>query len=345
LIEGKGNIMMQSSKETEPREPEVEHSGSKRSQREPSDEGGDTKRASLSLRDEGSDGSLAEDAEDDTRKLEEKRAYNRRNAARARQRVKDQLTDLSEKVENFSHLNEKLKQASEQLRDQVKMLTEENHNLKLYIASNGQEVGGTGAPDRLKLMQQQGSNAQNSFPSLAHQREPDVGQSHGGWNPGVGLSSQGLEQKDSGALASQLMFAQQQQQFQQQQQHHQEQRDSGSLASQLLHAQQQQQQLQQGPNQGSDAALNIQRILAREVERQLGHTSSTPQEASFSVLTAITSQMLSSRDQQQPPSISMPGANAQSAQQGGDEADRQRAIILALLSQNQQNQYGRSEMS
>jgi hypothetical protein len=292
---------------TDKEEPKAEKSGSKRSHQAPNEEEGNSKRAALSTEDASAGNSHPEDAEEEGRKLEEKRAYNRRNAARARQRVKDQLTDLSEKVENFSHQNDNLKQANEELQDKIKMLTEENQSLKLHMSSNGLSVGGMGTSG-----------------DFNPQREADMGQSHIGWNPGTGLSSSGQEQNDSSSLNSQLLLARQQllQQQQQQQQHH---------------LQQQHLQHQQQPSQGPDAGLTIQLLLARELERQRGYASSTPQEASSA---ALTSHMFSGRqaDQHPPPTLSFSGAGAPGGQQGGDEADRQRAMIMALLSQNQRNQ-------
>jgi hypothetical protein len=302
---------------TDNEEPKAENSGSKRSHRDPSDEEGDSKRAALSAEDASVGDSQPEDAEEEARKLEEKRAYNRRNAARARQRVKDQLTDLSEKVENFSHQNDNLKQDNEELREKVNMLTEENQSLKLHMSSNGLAVVGAGTPGGFNM--QQGPSAKSDLLSLTSQREADVGQLHKGWNTGTGLSSSGQEQKDSSSLPSQLLLARQQQMQQHQQQ---------------LHLQHQQQ-----PPQGSEGALTLQLLLARELERQRGHASGTPQEASSSALTSLTSRMFSGRqaDQHPPPSLPFAGAGAPGVQQGGDEADRQRAIIMALLSQNQRN--------
>jgi hypothetical protein len=279
--------MIPTAYDTDNEEPKAESSGSKRPHQAPSDEEGDSKRAALSTEDgsAGDGDSQPEDEEDEGKKLEEKRAYNRRNAARARQRVKDQLTDLSEKVENFSHQNDNLKQANEELRDKVKMLTEENQSLKMHMSSNGLAVGGMGTGGGFDSMQQ-ASSAKGDFLSL------------------TGLSSSGQEQKDSSSLPSQLLLARQQQLQQQQQQHH----------LQHHHLQHQQQ-----PPQGSDGGLTIQLLLARELERQRGHASGAPHDASY------------------PPSISYPGAGAPGLHQGGDEAERQRAMIMALLSQNQRN--------
>jgi hypothetical protein len=311
--------MIPTAYDTDNEEPKADKSGSKRSHRDhPSDEEGDSKRAALSTEDGSVGDSQPEDPEEESRKLEEKRAYNRRNAARARQRVKDQLTDLSEKVENFSHQNDTLKQDNEELRNKNKILTEENQSLKLHMSSNGLAVGGAGTTGGFNPMQQ-GPSAKSDLLSLTSQREADVGQSHKGWNSGSGLSSSGQEQKDSSSLPSQLLLARQQQQLQQHQ----------------LHLQHQQQQ----PPQSADGALTLQLLLARELERQRGHASGTPQEASSAALTSLTSRMFSGRqaDQHSPPSLPFAGTGAPGVQQGGDEADRQRAIIMALLSQNQRN--------
>lgn len=70
---------------------------------------------------------------EDARKLEEKRAYNRKNAARARKRVKDQLSELCRKVESFSDKNEALQEANAELSKRVSALTEENLLLRRLI--------------------------------------------------------------------------------------------------------------------------------------------------------------------------------------------------------------------
>lgn len=68
------------------------------------------------------------------RELAEKREYNRRNAARARQRVKDQLADLSGKVEQYSSRNSQLEGENEELRRANDRLQEENNQLRQYVA-------------------------------------------------------------------------------------------------------------------------------------------------------------------------------------------------------------------
>lgn len=298
-------------------EPKAAISGSKRSHQAPSDEESDSKRAALSTEDGSAGDSQPEDAEDEGRKLEEKRAYNRRNAARARQRVKDQLTDLSEKVENFSHLNDTLKEANEDLKAKMKVLSEENQSLKLHISSNGLSAGGLGS-----LV------AKSDFLSLKKsQREGEMAPLHKGWNPVTGLSSSGQEQKDSSSLPSQLLLARTQQlQYQQQNQHQQQ----NHLQHHHLH--------QQQSASGNESALTIQILVARELERQRGLSSGTSQDAT-SGLSSLPSHMFSGRqaDQHSSPNHSYPGSGA--VQQGGDDAaDRQRAMIMALLTRNNRNQ-------
>jgi hypothetical protein len=296
---------------TDNEEPKPQSSGTKRSHQVPSEEEDDSKRAALSTEDGSAGDSQPENPEDEGRKLEEKRAYNRRNAARARQRVKDQLTDLSEKVENFSHLNDTLKEANEKLQDKVKVLTEENQSLKLHMSSNGLALGS--GFDSMK----QGSGATSDFLSLKAQREADMGPK--GWNTGTGQ-----EQKDSSTLSSQLLLSRQQQ-LQHQRQPYQ-------------HLQQHHIQPPQQPAPGSEAALTLQLLLAREIERQ--RASGASQDAS-SALSSLPSHMFSGRQAEQhaPPSLSYPGTGATGVSQGGDDpVDRQRAMIMALLSGSNRNQ-------
>jgi bZIP transcription factor len=70
---------------------------------------------------------------EEVRKLEEKRAYNRRNAARARKRTKDQLAELCRKVEVLSDKNKSLEDKNEELLRAVASLTDENTILRRLI--------------------------------------------------------------------------------------------------------------------------------------------------------------------------------------------------------------------
>ena len=70
---------------------------------------------------------------EEERKLEEKRAYNRRNAARARKRTKDQLAELCRKVEVLSDKNKSLEDKNEELLRAVASLTDENTILRRLI--------------------------------------------------------------------------------------------------------------------------------------------------------------------------------------------------------------------
>jgi hypothetical protein len=61
----------------------------------------------------------------------------RLNAARARQRVKDQISDLSTQLDAVSERNHKLTATNQELSRQVVGLTEENRMLRMIIASQG----------------------------------------------------------------------------------------------------------------------------------------------------------------------------------------------------------------
>lgn len=80
------------------------------------------------------------DDEDADRKLAAKREYNRKNSARARQRVKERMTELTQKV---FMLEDKLKVAEEAnaaLEKKVAALTEENETVRGLLATVTQNV-------------------------------------------------------------------------------------------------------------------------------------------------------------------------------------------------------------
>src|SRR3569623_1057305 len=70
---------------------------------------------------------------EEERKLEAKRAYNRANAARARKRVKEQLVELCQNVEESSDKYDKLKEKHDELLKRVSSLSEENQILRRVI--------------------------------------------------------------------------------------------------------------------------------------------------------------------------------------------------------------------
>jgi hypothetical protein len=237
------------------------------------------------------------DEEDDSAhtQLETKRAYNRLNAARARQRVKDQLSDLSKKVENFSQLNEKLQHSNEELQCQVLTLAEENSNLKLFIASSNAGVPGNAGVQGLANTTQQGGQAQNP---LLLQVQADVPNIQQGWRGSAALSLSIQEHQDSTAPF-----------------------------------------VQSEVTQSADANLALQLLLARrEVERQHAISFAGPQDLSATALTALGSQALMARQNQvhQQLALNLSTPNQSSLQQReSEELERQRAMLLALLSQTQ----------
>jgi hypothetical protein len=72
-------------------------------------------------------------ADEDGRKLEAKRAYNRLNAARARKRTKDQIADLCRKVERLTDKTEKQQEKNEELLKRIALLTDENRVLRRFL--------------------------------------------------------------------------------------------------------------------------------------------------------------------------------------------------------------------
>jgi hypothetical protein len=73
------------------------------------------------------------EAEDEARKLETKRAYNRLNAARARKRTKDQIADLCRKVGRLTDKIEKQQEKNEELLQRIALLTDENRVLRRFL--------------------------------------------------------------------------------------------------------------------------------------------------------------------------------------------------------------------
>jgi bZIP transcription factor len=106
----------------------MEQQQRKRTMSDGSDDDEDTRPGNGQDNDEGSK-TLTEEE----RKLEEKRAYNRRNAARARKRTKDQLAELCRKVEVLSDKNKSLEDKNEELLRAVASLTDENTILRRLI--------------------------------------------------------------------------------------------------------------------------------------------------------------------------------------------------------------------
>eukprot|EP00977_Amphora_coffeiformis_P006843 scaffold1499_cov170-Amphora_coffeaeformis.AAC.22 len=85
-----------------------------------------------------------DDDDEDLRKLEEKRAYNRKNAARARQRTKEHILELTARAERYASRNEELQQANDSLMAEVKKLTEENQRLRQLANMTGSSPVGPG---------------------------------------------------------------------------------------------------------------------------------------------------------------------------------------------------------
>jgi hypothetical protein len=79
------------------------------------------------------DTSSTREMTEEERLLEEKRAYNRRNAARARKRTKDQLAELCRKVELLSDKNKTLEEKNDELMRAVASLADENSILRRII--------------------------------------------------------------------------------------------------------------------------------------------------------------------------------------------------------------------
>lgn len=97
-----------------------------------------------------------DDEDDDGRKLEEKRAYNRRNAARARQRTKDHILELTARAERYAAKNEALQKSNDKLVADVKALTEENQRLRQLVnmprpVNQGTAAAGSSSPSSASL--------------------------------------------------------------------------------------------------------------------------------------------------------------------------------------------------
>lgn len=105
-----------------------------------------SKRKAETAAEEVMDKNPGEDSEfkdDDDRKLEEKRAYNRRNAARARQRTKDHILELTARAERYAAKNDELQKANDSLLADVKALTEENQRLRQLVRSSNPGASGS----------------------------------------------------------------------------------------------------------------------------------------------------------------------------------------------------------
>ena len=117
--------------------------------------------------------------DEDRRKLEEKRAYNRKNAARARQRTKEHILELTARAERYASTNEELQKSNETLLGQVKALTEENQRLRQIVNMPRSAVSSSAAGPA--------PGAPISLPSLGGGPTGATMQPGGGSMPGAGL--------------------------------------------------------------------------------------------------------------------------------------------------------------
>jgi hypothetical protein len=108
----------------------------------------------------------------DDNKLEEKRAYNRRNAARARQRTKEHILELTARAERYAAKNGELQKANNGLVADVKTLTEENQRLRQLV----------------NMSRTPGAAAASS--AAAAQGNASAGGMHGSGLPGASLMDQ-----------------------------------------------------------------------------------------------------------------------------------------------------------
>jgi regulator of replication initiation timing len=122
---------------------------------DPDDEDDDPRANTVSAHDNSSSGTEPQDQQendepldpdDEARKLTEKRAYNRRNAARARQRVKDQLADLSQKVDSYVNKCSELERDNKKLSEQNKQLGSENEKLRRIVVAGSTATGASAVP-------------------------------------------------------------------------------------------------------------------------------------------------------------------------------------------------------
>jgi hypothetical protein len=74
-----------------------------------------------------------EDTSEEKLKSEEKREYNRINAARARQRTKDHIAELCNKVQGYEDKNAALEQKNETLMNRIAALRDENMVLRSIL--------------------------------------------------------------------------------------------------------------------------------------------------------------------------------------------------------------------
>lgn len=130
----------------------------------PADASGERNRAEPASSYDGNAAAMAEMTEEE-RKLEEKRAYNRRNAARARKRTKDQLAELCRKVESLTDRSEALEATNSALTKRVVALTEENMLLRrIILDKQTQAAGVAGMPSVAPSGGGGGAQSATNFP-------------------------------------------------------------------------------------------------------------------------------------------------------------------------------------
>jgi hypothetical protein len=101
-------------------------------------------------------------------KLEERRAYNRRNAARSRQRVKDQLRDLQQQVIAHTTTRSELERTNVRLLAENNVLRDEVHKLRTILS--GAPLFGQQSQTLQPFLQQQMSLALN--PTVPYATQP-----------------------------------------------------------------------------------------------------------------------------------------------------------------------------
>lgn len=75
--------------------------------------------------------------EDEARKLESRRAYNRKCAAKARKRSKDLISQLQEEVQQLNQDKARLERTTEVMQAQLKLLEQQNQTLMLNQRQSG----------------------------------------------------------------------------------------------------------------------------------------------------------------------------------------------------------------
>ena len=147
--------------------------------------------------------------EEEKKKLEARRAYNRKCAAKARKRSKDLISHLQKQVEELTRDKATLERNNEVMRAQLELLEQQNRILMMN-QRQGMQGGSAGSSQSQFLLGSAGAGNYQSIPLLdalnAQGRMPGPQGSQGAAALQQGMSMQSRTQQNSTAVDSKKFY-------------------------------------------------------------------------------------------------------------------------------------------